>query len=603
MLFRRAALLAGVAALVLSFGAFAEESKAKATAKPDKPAEPVKKTVTLAHIKLSGGFDEKAPTVDPLLGQLGETFKQKIDRLKKARDDKDIQAVLLEINGAGLGWGKLHELTRAIASVRSAGKKVYAHIESGNRGDYLLALAADDVCLPEASWLMLNGIRAEATFYKGLLEKFGIKADMLQMGDFKGAAEPYTRDSLSDANRKQLTSILDDFYAHEIVGRIAEARKLSADKVKHLLDEGPFSAPAAKEAGLVDRLDNRTGYEAFIKKQLGGDTFKVVEDYGKKKDNEDIDIFGLYRKLLFGPVKFTTSKSPKLAVIYATGPITTGKSGASFMSGESMGSDTIVKAIHDADKDESVKAIVLRIDSPGGSALASDLIWKALRESKKPIIASMSDVAGSGGYYIAMAASKIYAEPGTITGSIGVVGGKMALRGLYDKVGIKTEVISRGKNSGMLVGSDPFSPSERAAFKKLMEDTYHQFVSKALEGRQRAGKKMTREELLALAGGRIYTGRQAKANGLIDEVGTLEEAITAAARAGGLPADKEPELLMLPKAKNSLEALLGSAFNLNLATELRRVPELARKLQGVEALFQLRNEPVWALLPFRLDIE
>lgn len=592
----RFALLAGALALALPSFVAADEPKAK---------EPEKKTVTVAHIRLSGGMDEKAPNVDPLLGQLGETFKQKIDRIRKVAADKNVGALLVEVDGVSAGWGKLNELSKAIAFVRASGKKVYAHTESGNRADYLLSLAADDVCMPEAAWLMLTGIRAEATFYKGLLELLGVKADMLTMGDFKSAAEPFTRDSLSDANREQLTSIIDDFYQHDIVGRIAAARKLSTDRVKQLIDEGPFSPREALKAGLLDRLDYLAGYQEFIKKQLAGDEIKVVKDYGKKKDTDDLSVFDLYRKLIFGPARSSSSKGPKVALIYATGAIMTGKSGGGFMAGETMGSETMVKAIEEAEADKSVKAIVLRIDSGGGSALASDLIWQALKKSKKPVIASMSDVAGSGGYYIAMCAKKIYAEPGTITGSIGVVGGKMVLRGLYDKVGIKTEVIARGKNSG-LFGDAPFTESEKARFKALMQETYDQFLDKALEGRTAAGKKMSREELVKLAGGRIYTGRQAKANGLIDEVGTLEDAIVSAAKLAGLPADKEPELLMLPKAKNSLESLLGSAFGAQMGLDaklLKAAPELATKLRGVDALLGLRNEPVWAILPFRLDVK
>lgn len=576
----------------------ADDAKEKAPAR----------SVRLAHIKLSGSMDEKPPQVDPLLGPLGETFKGRIDRIRKARGDREVDALLLEINGLSVGWGKLHELSRAIDHFRTSGKKVYAYVESGESRDFLLALSCDQVCLPEATWLMLTGLRLEATFYKDLLEKVGIKADMLQMGDFKGAAEPYTRTSLSEANRTQLTAVLDDFFTHEVVGRIVKTRagkKLTTERVRQLIDEGPHSARAALAAGLIDRVEYLDGYLEQIKAALKGDTLKLTRDYGKKKDS-DLDIFSLYRKLLFGPSKAASSKDAKVAVIYASGPIMTGKSGGGLLAGETVGSETLVKAIQQAEEDKTVKAIVLRVDSPGGSALASDLIWNELKRSKKPVIASMSDVAASGGYYISMAARKIYAEPGTLTGSIGVVGGKLALRGVYDKIGIKSEVISRGKKSGLLTSADPFSPSERQAFRKLMEDTYDQFLNKALQGRQAAGKKVTREELVHLAGGRVWTGRQAKANGLIDELGTLEDAIAAAAKLGGI-AGSEPELLQLPKPQNPLEALFGDAFNLHAggleAQTLRGLPELAGKLRDAGALLELRREPVWAILPQRIEVK
>jgi protease-4 len=218
----------------------------------------------------------------------------------------------------------------------------------------------------------------------------------------------------------------------------------------------------------------------------------------------------------------------------------------------------------------------------------------------------MSDIAGSGGYYICMSAKKIYAEPGTITGSIGVISGKLALGGLWDKAGIKTEVLSRGANSGILSSEEPFSPSEKKRMTELMKDIYDQFVDKAHAGRAQAGKKLTRDQVLKLAGGRIYTGRQAKALGLIDEVGTLHDAIAEAAKLGGLPAGKEPELLLLPKAKNALEALLGNVLGAGangLKLDLKQVPHLADKLRGVDTLFGLRREPVWMVLPFRLEVK
>jgi protease-4 len=595
------------AALLLPLSALADKDIPAASEAAKAPAKttPAKtKPTKVAHIKLSGSMEEKAPTVDPLLGALGETFRDKLERIRKAGTDKEIAALLLEINGVSAGWGKLNELTQVIASVRASGKKVFAHVESGNSKDYLLALACDEVCQPESSWLMLTGIRMEFSFYKDLLKMIGVQADMLHIGDYKGAAEPYTRDSLSEPNRKQLTSIIDDFYEHEIVGRIVTARKMSPAKVKKLIDKGPYSARAALQSRLIDRLAYLEAYEDVIKQTVGGHEVKLVKDYQKKKE-EDLNIFALYRKLLFGPSKSSSSGGSKVAVIYANGPITTGKSSASFMGGEVMGCETIIKALRQAEEDKTVKAIVLRVDSPGGSALASDLIWNEMKRCKKPIIASMADIAGSGGYYICIAAKKIYAEPGTITGSIGVVGGKMATRGLWDKVGIKTEVIARGAHSGILTSDDPFTESERKTMKALMQDVYDQFVDKSLEGRLKAGKKMTRKELLDLAGGRIYTGRQAKENGLIDELGTLKDAIAEAAKLGGLPADKTPDLLLLPKSKGFLDSLLGdhdvSLKALLPATKL--APELMGKLRGLDGMLQLRREPVWAIVPFRIDVK
>jgi protease-4 len=218
----------------------------------------------------------------------------------------------------------------------------------------------------------------------------------------------------------------------------------------------------------------------------------------------------------------------------------------------------------------------------------------------------MSDIAASGGYYISMAAKKIYAEPGTITGSIGVVGGKFAVRGLYDKLGIKTEVIARGANSGIFASPDVFTASEKSRFKALMKDVYDIFVNKALEGRQNAGKKMTRDQLLDLAGGRIWSGRQAKENGLIDELGTLDDAIAAAWKLAGQPADKKPELLQLPKSKGLFDSLLDFTGTSVASPETRllgELPELRAKVRSAAALLQLRNEPVWAVVPLHVEVK
>ncbi len=573
----------------------------------DKKTE--KKAVSLAHIKLSGSMGEAPPSSDPLLGSLSEHFKSKLDRIHKARKDANVNALYLQLDGLSIGWGKLDELSRAIADFRKSGKKVYAYLESGNTKDYLVALACDEVCVPEPGTLMLTGMRAEVSFYKGLFEKIGVQADMLQMGDFKAAAEPFMRKSMSKPAREQLTSVLDDYYKNSLVQRIADARKLSTEQVEKLIDEGPYTARAAHKAGLIDRVayadDYRDKLKSTLKKQQDADEFHFLKDYGKQK-SKDVDLSNPFAffKLLAAPAKSRSSSKPKIAVIYASGVITTGKSEEGLFSTESIGSTTMIEAIRQAENDDTVKAIVLRVDSPGGSALASDLIWNELKRSKKPVLASMSDTAASGGYYISMAAKKIFAEPGTLTGSIGVVGGKLAIGGTFEKIGISTEVISRGANAGILSSDKPFTDSERKAMTTLMKDIYDQFLDKALEGRKKAGKQMTREELVKLAGGRIWTGRQAKENGLIDELGTLQDAIAAARELAHLPADKEPELLQLPKSKGFLDSLFEEMGGTRAPQMRLGVPrDLQRKLQGLNGLLQLRGEPVWLTLPYRIEIE
>jgi protease-4 len=568
------------------------------------------KPATVAHIKLSGDLDESPPPLDPLFGLGGENFKTKLDRIKKAKKDDKVQALYLQINGLAIGWGKLDELCKAVADFRHSGKKVFAQLESGDTKDYLLALACDEVSLPECGWVMLTGVRAEVTFYKELFEKIGVKADMLQMGEAKSAAEPFTRTKLSEASRKQLEGVIDDFYEKGIIERIVKSRPgkhFTTEQVKKLIDEGPFTAKRALEAGLVDRLAYADTFEDHLKDVLKAESVTVVKNYGHEKA-EELDFSNPFAILkLLAPPKTTSSSKPKIAVIYAVGPITTGKSSESLLGGSTVGSTTLVEAIRQAENDKTVKAIVLRVDSPGGSALASDLIWNETCKCKKPVVASMSDVAGSGGYYISMGAKKIYAEPNTITGSIGVLGGKLALGGTFEKIGITTDVVSRGANAGLFSITQPFSESEKKALTVLMQDVYDQFLDKALAGRKKAGKEMTREQLVKLAGGRIWTGRQAKENGLIDEVGTLDDAIAAAKQLADVPADKEMELLILPKSKSFLDALMDAKSDTRLmgveGRLLRELPELAQKLRPAGALLQLRGEPVWVLTPYQIDVK
>ncbi len=600
MLLRRF-LLAALAALLLA-----------GAARPLPAAETERAVATVAHVKLSGGLDETPVANDPLFGTSQENFKSKLDRIKKARDDSSVHGLLLQIDGLGVGWGKLDELRRAVADFRKSGKKVYAYFDSADAKDYLLAAACDEVCLPESGWLMLTGMRAELTFYKELFDRLGVKADLLQMGDFKGAAEPFTRSSASKEFRAQFEGILDDYFEKSMVQAVAESRtakKLTPAQVKKLIDEGPYTARGALAAGLIDRVAYQEAFEDSLKTDLKAEKVKVTRNYGAAKaEAPDLTNPLTILKMLSPtskPFGFDSGK-PKVAVIYATGLIVSGKGGDSLLGGQVCGSTTMIEAIRQAEQDKSVKAIVLRVDSPGGSALASDLIWSELVKSKKPVVASMSDTAASGGYYLSMAAQKVYAEPGTLTGSIGVVGGKYVLGGTYNLIGLKTETISRGANANLLSTTTPFSDSERKVWGALMRETYDQFLDKAAQGRKRAGKEMDRQHLEKdLAGGRVWTGRQAKENGLVDELGTLDDAIAAAKKLAGLPADSEPELLLLPKPRTLLDMLLDLKSDTRAPALglLHEAPELAGKLRPVEGMLRLRGEPVWVVLPYQVDVK
>ena len=577
-----------------------------ATALGQAKSAPRAKRVNWAHVKLSGTYPEGA-TMPGLFENISENLSGVLGRLKKAEEDKAISGVILRLNGVSVGWAKLHELRTGIHSLRKAGKTVIAQMDDASTRDYLLAVACDKIVMPESGSVMLLGMRAEVTFYKNLFDKLDIKADMLRVGEFKSAAEPYTRTEMSAPFREEMEAVINDYY-EQMVDNIATDRKLSADAVKAAIDSGPHTAKTAKELGLIDHLAYSDEIEGMISKDLAKDSdLRISKRYGKKNVNMDFSgPFGplnMLSMMMGGNSSKRKSSKPKVAIIHATGMIMTGRSQSSMLGGSVMGSDTIVKAVRKAAADKTVKAIVLRVDSPGGSALASDLIWRALQKSGKPVVASMGDTAASGGYYISMGADTIFAEPGTLTGSIGVVGGKIALGGLMNKVGVTTSVIKRGKNSGVMSVTDSFSDSERAAMQKMLYDIYEQFTTKAA-----AGRKMNVAKLEKLARGRVYTGGQALKLGLVDKLGTLDDAVDHAMTLASMDADAS-ERMILPEPANPLEILLGpvdgdahiEAASRRLIGSLPRAVSSA--IQHIDALKLLSTERVLAVMPYHLVIE
>jgi protease IV len=572
--------------------------KAKTTAPPAKAAEKTTPKPQVVQFTLKGEYPEGAGAPG-LFGELQPSLGTLIRRMDAAAGDKDVRAVWLKFEDLEIGRGKIYELRGAIARLRKAKKPVYAELTTADGSQYLLAIACGHVVMPPSGMLIIPGVRAEVTFFKGLLDKIGMQFDALQMGKYKGAAEPLTRKEMSKPLRESLDAVVDDLYEN-LVATISTDRKMKDYKVKTLVDQGLFTAAAAKKAGLIDDVLYADQLHDAIKKALKAKDVDIVTNYKKKHIDTDFSGFGgmmkLFEIFLGGKPSETTSTKQKIAVIYAVGPIMEGKSKSDVYGGSVMGSNTIVSALEKAADDEKVAAIVLRIDSPGGSATASDLIWRETVRIKKPIIASMGDVAGSGGYYIAMGAKKIIAAPGTLTGSIGVIGGKLVVRGLYDKLGMTTEVISRGTNSGALSSTQPFTPDERKAWTELLEETYHQFVGKAAKGR-----KMPYEKLDEIAQGRVYTGRMAGKIGLLDGLGTLEDAIAAAKTAAGLKADADVELMILPEPKSFFEQLFGDP---SASTDLESLlPEGFKILQQTQVLRQMLSERILLWMPYGIAIK
>ena len=564
-----------------------------------KPAPPV-----VFDLTLKGTLGEEPSAIGFDGATIKDNLKGVIDRIGKAKVDPKVKGLLVRLNGLSIGLAKGYELRRAIEDFRTSGKRAFAFLESAENADYVVATAADEIVMPESGWLMLKGVAAEVTFFKTLFDKLGVQADWMQVGEFKSYGEPFTRTEMSKAFREEITSLLDDNFAM-VIEAVARRQGIKTDDARTLINNGPYSPEAARAAGLINRIRYADAIEAELAQDLGVETVKLDPKYGKKSETVDLSGFAGFMKMiqmLSGEgLKKAESKNPKVALIYAQGGINTGKSTSSLWGDATMGSDTVIKHLREAERNETVKAIVLRVDSPGGSALASDLIWREVVRIDKPIVASMSDVAASGGYYISMGADRIFAEPGTLTGSIGVTGGKFVVAGLMDKLGVATDTVTVGQNGTLLSPFQPFSPTERAAMQRLMDETYRQFVTKAAQGR-----KMTYEQLDKLAGGRVYTGRQAQKLGLVDELGTLGEAITAAKVLAQLDSAGETELLILPKAQGVLEALVSPLDDRDvLAPDLGiglLAPAIARPVLARLDLFRqiLSREPVMVALPFEI---
>lgn len=572
----------GIAILAASWG------------KPDVPDNSV------LVLSVSGDLPDYVPE-DPVTKAFGikqeQSFTGLLTQLRKAKVDSRIGGVLLDINFPGIGWGKAEELREAIKEFRNSGKPVYAYMEIGTNREYYIATAAEKVYLPPPGDLYVNGFAAEAMFYKGALDKLGIEAEVIQRGTkYKNAPDQYTKKEMGEGQREVINAILDEYYNRYSSG-IAESRQKSAEDVKALIDNAPYNATQAKDLGLIDDALYREQVDEALRSRLGyGTNEKLRTIRGGEYREVTSDSLGL-------------NKGERVAVIFASGAINIGRSNSSPFGGSMVGSDTVVDAVNDAANDNSIKAIILRVDSPGGSALASDLMWNALEnaKAKKPVVVSMSDVAASGGYYIACNANKIVAEPTTITGSIGVFMGKPVVKGLYDWLGVTNEYVMRGKNAGIFRETEKWTKDERAKMEQSADHIYYDnFIPKVAKGR---GKSV--EDVDAIGQGRVWTGTQAKQNGLIDEFGGLEKAIQVAKDLAGLPADKDVRRVVFPAPKPFFETFFSEDESSAKTSEQKAqealaasLPEDARRVFRYARLFdQMKRGEAIMMLPFELEIK
>jgi protease-4 len=476
--------------------------------------------------------------ISRLIFPSGLSLADTLGALERAGDDPHIKGLVARIGDGNMGLAQVQELRDAIATFRAKGKRAIAYadtfgeLSSGTRS-YYLATSFDEIWLQQLGMVGLVGLRAELNFFRGTLDMLGIVPDFAHREEFKDAANRMTETAMTGPEREELTALLQSIYGQIIEG-IAADRKLEPDVVRALVDRAPLLLDEAVKAHLIDHVGDRENALA----SLGGTS----------------PLLSLERYLdQVGPPH---QSGPTIALIYATGLMARGGGGGNPLTGDQvLGADELTRAFRLAQMDKSVRAILFRIDSPGGSAVAAETIWAAVRRARdagKPVIVSMGDVAGSGGYYVAAPADKIVAEPATLTGSIGVVAGKLVFGGLMKKLGGSWDSIQIGANASVFSFLEDFTPAEHERLEAVLDSIYGTFKSRVAEGR-----KLDAAAVEAVAKGRVWSGEDASTRGLVDTLGGFKTALDLAKQAAGVPADQDVTLKPYPAPKSSTDLLLA----------------------------------------------
>ena len=570
-----------------------------------------KEKMKVVQVTISANAQED-PSADVPFGPQKLNFRAKLLRIRQIAADESVDGVQLKVKGAP-DYAHTIDLMTELRALKTAGKKIVCYAESLDQRSLMFSSLADCLVMPPSGIMSLDGLTVEAMYLKDLLAKIDAKVEIVHIGEFKTAYEDLARDSMSAPQRKVLGLLLEEFY-NQICDTIATNRGLSKETLAGLYEQMLLSPAQALQAGVIDMVAYEDEFDAKVEEIFGGE-IDLDKDYGDtgKADLEKMlespfAIFSLLPKLL-NPPKQTLPKEPRIAIVYATGPIMSGKSKAGFDGTVSqMGSETIVKALEEALEDDWVKAVILRVNSPGGSALASDMIWRATQrvKAKKPIIASMGYVAGSGGYWISMGCDRIIAQPCTITGSIGVVSMLPNLSQTLKRFGVNIQVVSKGPHGAenAILANGP-TPALKTMIREYMLDVYGEFIRKVSEGR-----RMNPQVLETLARGRVWTGRQALDLNLIDELGGLEESIAAACKLGGGLDPKTVVVAEYPRAPNFMDQL-EDAFGEMVTVEgqLKRI--FTRMGYGdlvtlAEAVLRNGNgvgaDTVMAVMPYQITV-
>ena len=493
-------------------------------------------------LELEGEIPERPPVTFPLPAfenQAPLTVHEVWDVLRKASTDDRIKAVVLKPRSLRVGWAKLQEIRADLEKFKKSGKPLVAFLVQPGTAEYYLASAADQIYMGPEENLYIKGLRAEMMYFRKTFDKLGVEVEIEHAGKYKDFGDMFVRESMSPETREVLNSVLDALYA-DLINTIAKGRKQDPAAVRATIDQGPYLAGQAKKLGLVDDLIYEDQAMDQLKKKLKQSELKLInsKDYSK-----------------ITPESLGLTGDNKIAYVVGQGGISRGDEGDG-SSDDGIGSVGFSKLLRKVADDSSIKGVVVRVDSPGGDAVASDDIWREMKRlsKAKPLVISMSDAAASGGYYMSMSGDPVLAYTGTFTGSIGVVYGKANLRGFYDKIGITKDSLTRGKFADIDSDYKPMSPEGRQKLREGIDATYTAFVSRVAEAR-----KKPYEEIEPLAQGRVWLGSQAKGNGLIDEIGGIDRAIELVKERAKIGKDQKVTLVAYPPKRTFLEVMFGQS--------------------------------------------
>lgn len=529
-------------------------------------------------LDLSGSIQEQRPVdfSNALFGSQTLVLHEITDALDAARTDSRIKGLVVRIGPLDTGWAKLEEIHSHLLAFRASGKPsvCYMGYDGEENPEYYIATGCDQIWLTPSNTLGVRGMMAEATFLRGTLDKLKIVPDFYHIAEYKTATNQLTEKKFTPAHREEVASLLNSLY-DQYLTEVSSARHMDRAQFATLVQKGPFLPQEALQNKLVDRLGYWDQVQNFFRQKTG--QWKPVG-------------FAQYRQGL------SDGSGPKIAIIYASGEIVSGASQTTPTGGSVMGGDSVAAELRDARNDSSIKAIVLRVDSPGGSSAASEVIRREveLAHQKKPVVVSMSDLAASGGYWISMSADKIVADPDTITASIGVLAGKMNISGLYKLLGLSTDYVATSSNATLYSAQQDFTPAQQQVVKKMLQDIYTSFTQGVAQGRN-----LPLATVQKIAKGRVWSGEQAKGLGLVDDLGGVDRAVTVAKELAHIPADSSVEIVRMPKSKTLFDLFLERTQGQVIARgeDYSSIQSLVRRLTTM-----VQAEPVRVQMPYILSI-